>query len=234
MTHGGDEMIENHVEGHVVEVCGCSLELLPGRAIYWGDAGALIVSDLHWGKEATFRHFGLALPDCLGEDLTRLSMLIERTGATRVLILGDLVHGKHVNEEGTLQKIDAWRANHATVSLQLVLGNHDRKVMRGFETRWGIDVHDELDEGPFRFQHHPEAVRGRYVVAGHLHPKFRLSAPGLGNHVMPGFLFSKEHAVLPAFSAFIDHQVMRPNLTDRVYVIAEGRVIEVSAAARKV
>ena len=216
------------MDGLNVTVCQTELVLLPSRAIYGPSSSTLIVADLHWGKSATFRHFGLPVPDCLDDDLARLSLLLEQTSSTRLLILGDLIHGTQVSETKTIETIDRWRDQHRSLDIHLTLGNHDRHL-RDLSSRWNLKTHENFVEGPFCFQHEPRPSESGYVIAGHLHPKFRLSGRGLGHQVFPGFLFRQDNAVLPAFSAFIDHQTIRPGVDERVYLIAESRVIDLFA-----
>lgn len=214
-----------------LDLAGTKLHLLPSRGLYWPDQSTLIVADLHWGKTATFRHFGMPIPDCLDDDLDRLNSLIEQTACHRLLILGDLIHGPHVWEPQTLACLDAWREAHDSLQVHLILGNHDRHAP-SLPDRWQFRVHTQLHEAPFVFQHTPEASSEGYVIAGHLHPKFRLSARGMGSQTMPGFLFTPSYAVLPAFSAFIDSQILHPQASDQVYIIADDQVISTSHLIR--
>src|SRR5690606_28386247 len=76
-----------------VEFGGQALHLLGEGAIWWAHAGALLVSDVHLGKAAAFRANGLPVPEAVTDlDLARLSRLVERTGARRLIVLGDMVH----------------------------------------------------------------------------------------------------------------------------------------------
>ena len=69
--------------------------LVPGRAAYLPATATLLVADLHLGKEATFRHRGIPVPDgAATKDLARLAMLVAQTRARRLLILGDLFHAR--------------------------------------------------------------------------------------------------------------------------------------------
>nr|WP_223755747.1 hypothetical protein [Myxococcus sp. RHSTA-1-4] len=83
-----------------------------------------------------------------------------------------------------------------------------------------------LDEGPFRFAHHPEPAPGRYVWAGHLHPTVRLS--GGGDRLrLPCFHVGRGVGVLPAFSAFTGGHDVSRRPGERVFAIADPAVVEV-------
>src|SRR5262245_26592576 len=110
----------------VLEVAGERLLLLPERAVFWPRAFTLFVADTHWGKDAAFRAASIAVPGgVLADDLARLSCALYRTGARRLVILGDLLHAKKGRAPGTLTAIAAWREHHADLEITLVRGNHD-------------------------------------------------------------------------------------------------------------
>ncbi|MCP3102959.1 ligase-associated DNA damage response endonuclease PdeM [Myxococcus sp. K15C18031901] len=210
-----------------VRVGGATLELLAERALHWPDAGLVAVADLHWGKTETFQRHGIPLPmGVLEDDLARLSSLLTSTRACRLLLLGDLVHTREGLTPTLVQRLAAWRRTHADVELVLLRGNHDRKA-GPLPSRWNLVEHeDHLEEGPFRFTHHPAPVPGRYVWAGHLHPMARLSSGGERLR-LPCFHVGPEVGVLPAFSAFTGglDVVRRPG--ERVFALAGPSIIEV-------
>jgi DNA ligase-associated metallophosphoesterase len=197
---------------------------LPERAIYWPRERTLIVADLHWGKSETFAALGV--PIALGQtddELARLDTALRRTGAKRLLVLGDLIHGPHSLAPHIVARIGAWRATH-DVSLTLVAGNHDRWAAELPEP-WRIDARIACEErGPFRFCHHPEPDPGHYVFAGHLHPTVRLEG---GGDVLrlPCFYLGADVGVLPAFNAFTNGVVMSFDAGARVFAIADGTVV---------
>lgn len=201
--------------------------LLPERGLWWPEAGVLAVADLHWGKTESFRQHGIPLPSgVLDDDLARLSRALLATGARRLLLVGDLVHARQGLTEEVLQSTTRWRDTHADVEMALIRGNHERH-MKSLPPGWRMALHEEhLDEGPFRFAHHPEPVRGRYVWAGHLHPTVRLSGGGERLR-LPCFHVGREVGVLPAFSAFTGGMDVTRRPGERVYAIAEDTVVEV-------
>ena len=152
-------------------VGGESVALLAERALLWNDL--LVVADVHLGKGDHFRARGLPLPPGeLDDDLDRLSGLLRETGARRLRVLGDLVHG--AVKPATLARVSEWRAG-IDAKIELVPGNHDRHeptLPRG----WGVDVLAAVvREGPFAFVHAPMVVDGAFVWAGHVHPTVAFS-----------------------------------------------------------
>ncbi|RZW19112.1 MAG: DEAD/DEAH box helicase, partial [Desulfobulbaceae bacterium] len=78
----------------VHEVCGQTLQLMPERSVFWREKNILLAADLHLGKEGTFRSAGIPLPEGPSvETLDRLDQALARSGATRLVVLGDLFHG---------------------------------------------------------------------------------------------------------------------------------------------
>ncbi len=200
--------------------------LLPERGLWWPEGGVLAVADLHWGKTESFRQHGIPLPSgVLEDDLARLSRALRTTGARRLLLVGDLVHARQGLTEEVLQRTTRWREGH-DVEMVLIRGNHERHV-KSLPPGWRMALQEEhLDEGPFRFAHHPEPMRGRYVWAGHLHPTVRLVS-GADRLRLPCFHVGREVGVLPAFSAFTGGMDVARRPGERVYAIAEDTVVEV-------
>ena len=76
-------------------IAGEELYLLAERALWWPNASTLIVADLHWGKASTFRAAGIPIPiGTTSDDLARLDSALTRSGARRMVVLGDLFHAK--------------------------------------------------------------------------------------------------------------------------------------------
>ena len=208
-----------------------SVVLLPERALFWERKEALIVADVHLGKAAAFRAAALPLPGgTTTEALLRLGAALKRTGARRLLFLGDLLHARAGRAARTLAAIAAWREDHSDLDILLVRGNHDRGAGDPPDD-WRIRCVDEpWREGPFAFRHHPEDDSEGYVLAGHIHPAVHLLGAGRQSETLPAFLFGKSCALLPAFGGFTGGARVRPRRGDRVYVLAAGEVIEVGVA----
>ncbi len=141
-----------------------------------------------------FRSAGIALPaGGTQADLARLSAVLEHTQATRLLVLGDFIHGT----DGVARWREAWcafRSRHP-VAVEVVLGNHDRGLDAG-----GLDIEviaERLAEGPFRFSHEHEASDAGICISGHVHPVVRVPALGAS---FPVFHLQEGGLVLPAFS----------------------------------
>ncbi len=179
----------------VVVLAGEPVELLAQRALYWPAQRLLAIADLHLGKDDVFRDAGIALPaGGSNADLARLSELLELTGATRLRVLGDFIHGTR----GVARWRDEWRAFRARqhIAVELMLGNHDR----GLDTQ-GLEVDvlgDGVLEGPFHFTHAHGSGSHGFCISGHVHPVVRL--PMLGK-AFPVFHLHEHGIVLPAFSA---------------------------------
>lgn len=183
-----------------LDIGGRSAQALPGRALWLPDAGTLVIADLHLGKGEVFRRAGIPVPrGGTAADLARLGGLVAATGARRLLVVGDLVHGPVPADAGWLRAWSAWRTTHAGLELALVGGNHDRHLdpaRLGFK-----DAGEVLHEGGLCFRHEPAARGATHVVAGHLHPVARLRTRTLGAR-LPAFWLRPAMTVLPAFSAF--------------------------------
>lgn len=216
----------------MAEVAGERVQLLAERAIYWPRCKTLIVADLHLGKAATFRAAAIPLPaGTTGATLGRLSDALTRTGADRLIVLGDLFHARSGRSPRTLQVIENWRQAHKALEILLVRGNHDLHAGDPPQ-EWRIRCADgPLGDGPFVYRHDPIPATEGYVLAGHLHPAALLNGRGRQSLTLPCFHFAVDAGTLPAFGDFTGCAVIRPARADRIYVIAADEVISVSANA---
>jgi uncharacterized protein len=206
-----------------------SLILLPERALLWERTGTLIVADAHLGKAAAFRAAAIPMPGgTTTEALSRLTAALNRTGARRLLLLGDFFHAKSGRASPTLAAIATWRDRHADLEIVLVRGNHD--IGAGDPpSEWGFACCDEpCLEPPFVFRHHPAEERGGYVLAGHIHPAVSLSGLGGQREKLPCFLFSERIGLLPAFGDFTGGASVQPRRGDRVFVLAGDDVVPIA------
>jgi DNA ligase-associated metallophosphoesterase len=210
-----------------VDIRGEEVVLLAERAAFWPRAETLLVADAHFGKAASFRASGVPVPHgTTAGALARVDALLDRTSARRIVFLGDFLHAKEGRAPSTVQMISEWRARHETIEMTLVRGNHDRRAGDPpAETR--IDCVDApLLDGPFALAHHPRSVPGAYVLAGHLHPAVVMTGPARQWERLACFWLGAEVGVLPAFGDFTGVAAVRPEEGDRVFVIADERVVQ--------
>lgn len=213
-----------------IEVAGEPLRLLPERAAFWESASTLLIADPHFGKTATFRGAGLAVPGgTTADDLARLGGALARTGARRLVVLGDFFHAQQGRVPQLLAALAAWRERHAAVEVLLVRGNHDRHAGAPSPELQIAAVEPPLLESPFALAHHPEPLADAYVLAGHLHPAAVLRGAGRQRERLPCFWFGARVGVLPAFGGFTGMAEIRPLPRDRVWVVAETEVLPVPA-----
>jgi uncharacterized protein len=204
---------------------GAVLHLLPERAAYLPAAGLLLVADAHIGKAVSFRKLGVPVPGGTTRGtLERLSSAIRRTGAQHVVFLGDLLHSARSHAQSTAAGFAAWRREHAALELTLVRGNHDSHAGDPPAT-WQVRCID----GPWHLQglggalalaHHPHALEGAYVLAGHIHPAAVLNGRANDRMRLPCFHFGTQVGVLPAFGEFTGSHVLPRGPQDRVFVVA--------------
>jgi uncharacterized protein len=203
--------------------------LLPERALFRPRTGELLVADPHWGKAAAFRAAGVPVPGgTTTEGLQRLSRALERTGAARLVILGDLFHARTSRQPATLDAVREWRARHASLPVTLIRGNHDRHAGDP-PGELGIDCCDApCAAPPFLLVHHPCEDAAGYVLAGHVHPSVTLYGAGRQRERLSCFHFGERVGVLPAFGAFTGTADVAVAPGDRVFVVAGDRVLPVA------
>ncbi len=206
---------------------GVDVRLFADRALLLVAERVLVVADVHFGKDTTFRARGVPVPaGTTAVDLARLDRLLEASAATTLVFLGDLFHAREAHREQPQQALRAWRARHAAVDMVLVEGNHDR--LAGAPA---VDVGIRLEAephalGPLALCHHPQRVAGQHVLAGHLHPCVRLYGVAYDSVRLSCFWLQPALTILPAFGEFTGGARIERSEGDRVIAIAEDKLIE--------
>jgi uncharacterized protein len=212
-------------------IAGERVHLLPERALYWPKRETLFVADLHIGKAAAFRASGHGIPrGTTTADLDRLSSVLRRTQAGRLVILGDLYHARAGQVDATMSVLRKWRNDHPRLEVGVVRGNHDARSNPsppdlGFE-----EVGSSTFDDPFVLTHHPASSNEGYVLAGHIHPGYTLRGIGGEKMRLACFHVGTKMTVLPAFGSFTGVAAITPGNRDRVFVIADEIVFEVPAS----
>ncbi len=214
-------------------LAGVSVELHAERALFWSHERTLFVADVHLGKAAAFRAGGVALPrGTTAADLARLTALVARTGAQRLVVLGDLLHAA----AGRVAALDAafvrWRNEHRSLELVLVRGNHDARSGDPPRT-WGVRVVDAPHAlAPFLACHEPASPRTGYALCGHLHPGVRVGGAGFDSARVPCFVLRPRQALLPAFGRFTGLSLVDPASDTQVVAIAGTRLFALRNPSR--
>lgn len=169
---------------------------------------------------------GISAPGAiLEETLARLTSAARDAGATRILVLGDLLHAPVGITPHMVERVAAWRAEFP-IDISVVPGNHDRRL-NTLTDAWHFDIAPErLDDGPLTFTHDPKPIAGRYVVGGHLHPCVRVPN-GRFPLKLACFHLRRGVAVLPAFTSFAAGVPVRREPGDRLFAIADHALVEV-------
>src|SRR5512144_2160135 len=140
----------------VCTVRGEDLLLLPERAVFWRRTRTLFIADPHFGKAAAFRSAGVPVPAGTTEGtLARIDATLARTGAARLVFLGDFLHARQGRSAATVAALGAWRERHGELDVVLVRGNHDRRAGDPPPELRICCVDAPMIEKPLGFVHHP-------------------------------------------------------------------------------
>ena len=211
-----------------IELRGEPVLLHPDRALIWPARRTLLVADTHFGKDDTFRRAGIALPRGPAiADLQRLTALLEAHDCQRLVVLGDFVHSATVEGDAFLHAFALWRRAHASVSVEVVAGNHDRYEKTAKWDGMARWHRAPLIEPPFVLAHEPVGREEGYVLAGHIHPVLRIAGRSERLRV-PVFWQRSDYLVLPSFGSFTGGANIQPGETDKVYAAGPERVIPLS------
>lgn len=216
-----------------INLAGTDVVLHPSGAIYLPAHHTLLIADAHFGKAVSYRKLGVPVPEATtAATLGSVTTAVAQTGARAVVFLGDFLHSARSHARETLDTLQRWRERHAYMTLTLVRGNHDERAGDP-PASLGIEVVDEpLRAGPFAFCHHPRAVAGAYVLAGHWHPCISIKGRAFERLRLPCFWMGDDSGelpdraigVLPAFGSFTGMQRIEPGAGDRIFPVANRAV----------
>jgi uncharacterized protein len=165
-------------------------------ALFWDEQRLLVVSDLHLEKGSSFARRGVLLPPYdTAATLGRLGAAIARHAPRMVIALGDSFHDRAAHQRLSAPDRDAIAALQVGRDWIWISGNHDPALPSDL----GGVVASEVAIGPIAFRHEPTGATGE--IAGHLHPKARVSARGRSME-RRCFACDGERAVMPAFGAY--------------------------------
>ena len=201
-------------------------------ALFWEDTRLLIVSDLHLEKGSSFAERGVLLPPYdTAATLARLGDVIAHHDPRTVIALGDSFHDRQAHARLSRDDRDAISALQARRDWIWISGNHDPDLPRDI----GGVVADEVAIGPIIFRHEPTGAPGE--IAGHLHPKARVSTRGRSVE-RRCFADDGERAVMPAFGSYTGGLSIRDAAFEAIFraldftahVLGDRRVHAISAA----
>lgn len=216
----------------IIELRGETVALMPEHSAWWKNADTLLIADLHFGKAATFRAGGIPVPSgTTMEILSRLTRIASRTGARRMIFLGDLLHARAGRSHDMIRALVAWRKTAADLELVLVRGNHDRHAGDPPDGLEISCVDAPFCIGPFVMSHLPVTTAAGYVIAGHVHPGVRLYGAGRQRERLPCFVIGGGLAILPAFGGFTGLADVEPGGGSTIYAVAGDEVVKVAAAS---
>ncbi len=198
MTAGAQSLDDELPVARIATVDVASVTLVAdlSGALFWEEPRLLVVSDLHLEKGSSFATRGVLLPpyDTVAT-LGRLSTVIARHDPRMVIALGDSFHDRSAHDRLSAADRDALSALQARRDWIWISGNHDPVLPSDL----GGLVASQVAIGPVVFRHEPTGASGE--IAGHLHPKARVSTRGRSME-RRCFACDGERAVMPAFGAY--------------------------------
>jgi putative SbcD/Mre11-related phosphoesterase len=168
----------------------------PAATLDLGSERALAVADYHAGIEVGLRYErGVELDSNADRRRQRLLSLLDRTGADRVVVLGDLVHriAEPDGDEAAEVRDLLDTLDDRSVPLTLAKGNHDGGITDVFPDRIDLLPTDGARVGEIGLVHGhtwpgTEALSASTLCMGHEHPSVRLTDEVGGSRVERAWL----------------------------------------------
>ncbi|RON57022.1 ligase-associated DNA damage response endonuclease PdeM [Pseudomonas frederiksbergensis] len=208
-----------------VRLAGEELWLLPEKAVYWPAQQALLIADVHFGKAAAYRNLGQPVPrGTTAQNIAVLDELLAALPCRQLIFLGDFLHGPGSHAVDTLRALADWRERHRDLPMTLIRGNHDKRAGDPPASLNIRVVPEPLLLGPFALQHEPDPHPSRHVLAGHVHPVYRLNGRGRQSLRLACFRLGMEISLLPAFGAFTGGYQVDIDERCRIFVIGDNEI----------
>lgn len=201
--------------------------LLPEKAVYLPEFGALCLADWHLGKAAHFRKAGIPIPQPdLASEFGKVSGLIKKLDARHVILLGDVFHSAMNNDWTHFSEfIDA----HAHIRWTITMGNHDIVGKDHFKNL-GMQAVDALVlDHKVICTHHPmeNVPENQLNIAGHVHPGCELYTASRQRFRLPCFHYQSSVLTLPAFGSLTGLFTLKSNEQNKLFPILGDEVVEV-------
>lgn len=218
---------------HQTECAGEPIWLHPDRAAYLPHENALLIADVHLGKEHTFGRHGLPIPAGPSQsDIRRIAQLVKHSAAEKLLILGDLVHAKPSPGESWIASLQSFMDDHSELRVEVVAGNHDKHGGQDFVDARVIWHDTPLVLTPFVLKHEPEKDTRGHTLCGHIHPCYRLYGSRRESIRCPVFWFGDNVTVLPSFGEFTGGHTVKPDKNDRLFLASSKGIVPLQDAQR--
>ncbi len=215
-----------------LDIAGVTLLADVSGALFWEEERLLVVSDLHLEKGSSFATRGVLLPPYdTAATLSQLAAVISRHDPRTVIALGDSFHDRTAHERLSDTDRTAIGALQARRDWIWISGNHDPALPADL----GGVVATQVAIGPIVFRHEPTGAIGE--IAGHLHPKARVSARGRSME-RRCFACDGARAVMPAFGAYAGGLSVRDQAFAKIFpttgfiahLLGDRRVHSIAAA----
>jgi DNA ligase-associated metallophosphoesterase len=208
-----------------IDFAGQQLILLGDRALYWPKQHTLVLADVHLGKDASFRAAGLPVPaGNSARDLARIETLLSKTHATKLVILGDLIHSRASHQPELASAFTRWRAVHASLEIILIRGNHDKRA-GALPVDWCVtDVPELYEHGSLTLAHFPQPS-DKPLLCGHVHPTVPIRDFDGSYAAVPCFVADPGQLMLPAFGSFTGGHKVQAETGRKIYAVMANSVI---------
>lgn len=206
----------------------------------------IVISDLQLGREEELRNKGhLIFDQELAKMKRRLFRIIKESGASRILINGDIKHEfARINKQEWDHILDLFDfISEKNIELILIKGNHDN-MLEPIASKKGYKLINYYYEDDFFFCHGDQLInceefdKSKFLIIGHEHPALKID-DGVRSETAKCFLHGsfnkKELFILPSFSEFtygtniLNQNFLSPFIKNikkyAVYVLIENTVL---------
>ncbi|MES2546285.1 MAG: ligase-associated DNA damage response endonuclease PdeM [Pseudomonadota bacterium] len=194
--------------------------VLADKALYWPQQKSLLIADAHFGKAAAYRALGQPVPQgTTSRNLQRLDALLKQHAVEKIIFLGDFLHAPKSHAFSTLSALRSWRLENAHIQCILIRGNHDlRAGDPPADLDFNVVTEPYLVDG-FALQHIPKPHATHHVIAGHVHPVYRLLGKGRQSIKLPCCYHTPDLTLLPSFGEFTGGYLVEKDEHSQLFIL---------------
>jgi len=216
----------------------------PAVIVRTGGKNYVVVGDLHIGAEKRVLKKGIRVYGSNMLMAERVARLAKEHNAKTVIILGDVKESVLYPDSWERKEIVNFFDKISDLNIMVARGNHDPHL----EEIVKVKILDEIVIGEFAFVHghiwpSENALRARWIMAGHNHMAVRITDSNKGTYFEKAWLFSKpnlkkalkkypnmnkkvELVVLPAFNDLIMGTPANESINDNLSPLFRSGVFD--------
>lgn len=218
------ELINSMNAGVTIQINNQTLDMHPSGALFWLDAAALIVADLHLIPQSTLWKLSQKehLAHFAQSQLKHLQRVMEQYMPDKVIILGDVTGVEHKPIQTVFHQWISKRPEEF-----ILVKNFSVNSLALYE-KLNITHFNSYEKKPFYLSHNPSMQLEHFTICGQVQPGVMVEGIKESKNLMPCFYLNERQLILPSFGGNFAKIEMQPNEEVMMYPIGFDQIHHLS------